>query len=110
VSHIRILWSKVHILDPLKKRKKLNGTRTTVGRLIGFNNEILKLSEVLLFSEKIVTIYDVADNTLIKFLDTLDFKPVTYDLEVFTNGKNLIAVYVHDLLLVGPDKGKNTGN
>jgi hypothetical protein len=43
-------------------------------------------------------------NTLAGFLKTLGFEPLTSDLSVFRKGSVLIAVYVDDLLTIGPSK------
>jgi hypothetical protein len=44
--------------------------------------------------------------TLSSYLDELGFKPLWSDVGVFVKGTTFIAVYVDDLLIVGPDKKK----
>ena len=43
-------------------------------------------------------------NTLSKYLKELGFEPLFADYSVFTNGTTIIAVYVDDILLAGPNK------
>jgi hypothetical protein len=43
-------------------------------------------------------------NTPSTYLKELGFEPLSADLSVFTNGPTIIAIYVDDILLAGPDK------
>ena len=43
-------------------------------------------------------------NTLASYLKEHDFLPLDADQSVFSNGKVIIAIYVDDLLIAGPDK------
>ena len=43
-------------------------------------------------------------NTLAAFLAELGFKPIAADYSVFSDGTNIVAIYVDDILLTGPDK------
>ena len=43
-------------------------------------------------------------NTLAAFLKELGFEPIAADYSVFGNGTTIIAIYVDDILLAGPDK------
>ena len=43
-------------------------------------------------------------NTLAVFLIELGFKPIAADYSVFGDGTTIIAIYVDDILLAGPDK------
>lgn len=79
VSHIRILWFKVHILDLSKRRKKLNDTHTIIDYFIEFNDEINKLYEILLSSENIVTVHNV---TVIENHCTRNFKISHFDFSL----------------------------
>ena len=42
-------------------------------------------------------------NTLAAYLKELGFEPIAADLSVFTNGTTIVAIYVDDILLTGPD-------
>ena len=44
--------------------------------------------------------------TLALFLKGLGFSPLLSDLGVFTKGHIYLAVYVDDLLIIGPDKSE----
>ena len=43
-------------------------------------------------------------NTLATYLKELGFEPITADYSVFTSGITIIAIYVDDILLAGPNK------
>jgi hypothetical protein len=43
-------------------------------------------------------------NTLSTYLKELEIEPLSADISVFTNGTTIIAIYVDDILLAGPDK------
>ena len=43
-------------------------------------------------------------NTLAAYLKELGFEPIAADFSVFTNGTTIIAIYVDDILLAGPNK------
>ena len=45
-------------------------------------------------------------NTISAFLKTLGFEALLNDLSVFTNGSLILALYVDDILLAGPNKAK----
>ena len=45
-------------------------------------------------------------HTLSQFLTELGFDPIDANHSVFTNGCIFVAVYVDDLLIIGPDKAK----
>jgi hypothetical protein len=45
-------------------------------------------------------------HTLSQFLVESGFDPIDADHSVFTNGSIFVAVYVDDLLIIGPDKAK----
>ena len=49
----------------------------------------------------------VWSNTLGKFLKQHGFLPLNADQSVFCNGKTIIAIYVDDLLITGPNKQTN---
>ncbi len=48
-------------------------------------------------------------NTLAAFLKELGFAPIGADYSVFTNGTTIIAIYVDDILLAGPNKKEIQG-
>lgn len=48
-------------------------------------------------------------NTLSAYLKELGFEPIAADFSVFTNGTTIIAIYVDDILLAGPDKAEIQG-
>jgi hypothetical protein len=47
-------------------------------------------------------------NTLLEFLKTQGFEPLTSDLGIFSKGYMYIAIYVDDLLIAGPNMGAIT--
>ena len=48
-------------------------------------------------------------NTLAAYLKELGFEPIAADFSVFTNGTTIIAIYVDDILLAGPNKQEIQG-
>ena len=48
-------------------------------------------------------------NTLTAYLKELGFEPIAADYSVFSNGSTIIAIYVDDILLAGPNKEEIQG-
>ena len=48
-------------------------------------------------------------NTLTAYLKALDFEPIAADYSVFSNNFIIIAIYVNDILLAGPNKKEIQG-
>ena len=70
---------------------------------IGFEsgNKVCKLKKALYGLKQSPRVWY---NTLAAYLKELGFEPISADYLVFTDGTTIIAIYVNDILIAGPDK------
>ena len=74
------------------------GTGIKVGNMTDFGLKLIKALYGL--GQALRVLY----NTLANYLKRLGFQPLTADLSVLKRDKTFIAVYVDDLLVIGPAK------